>query len=246
MSGAIMKSLLFLLALVLLLAAPQVRAADCTMQDRTCVIEMLKASADKIERTDWRDQTYRELAKTMAFEGDADGAITIIDKIEGWDTKAMTIRGIGMATADRKLSKDVYDPIFKKLRTAADTIKDPPSFAIALTYIAMSQAFAGDDEGAWATAAEMENESLRNKAYGETGEIQAERGHFDAAMKSISFISTASYKNKAYTTVSKILADGKNYDQAFQAASAIANPYEQTSALQYVLDAQRPREIPHQ
>jgi hypothetical protein len=206
-------------------------------------LQAIKTDAANIENHSWRDQTYRELAKTLAFDGDVEQAISIIDLIQTPDTKAMTIRGIGMAVADNKMSKEQYDDIFKKLGAAAQKITDPPSHAIALTYIAMSQAFAGQNEEAWATAKAMENESLRHKAYGETAEIQAERGDFNSAMKSIGFIEAESYKNKAYATVSKILADGKLYNEALKAANNITNAYEKTSSMQYALDAQKPREV---
>jgi hypothetical protein len=207
---------------------------------------MLYVSASKIERKEWRDQTYRELAKTLAFDGDVDAAIEIIDHIDSPDTKAMTIRGIGMAVADAKQPKEFNDVVFEKLKESAAKITDPPSNAIAYTYIAMSQAFAGDDEGAWITASEMKNEALRHKAYAETAEIQAESGNFGAAMRSVDFITSLAFKNKAYNSISKILADGQLISEATTAAQAITDPYMQSEALQYVLDTQKPRDIPHQ
>jgi hypothetical protein len=238
------KALYLLFALSLICAVPAM-AAECALKDRACVINSLREAAGKIETVAWRDQTYRELAKTLAFDGDTDGAIALIEKIETPDTKAMTIRGIGMAAADNNLSKEQYVDIFQKLRVAADKITHPPSYAIALTYIAMSQAFAGDNEGAWKTASEMENEALRHKAYAETAEIQAEKGDYAAASKSIEFIASEAFRNKAYGTVSKILANGKKLDDALSAAQAITNPYKKAEALQYVLDVQKPREISH-
>jgi hypothetical protein len=220
--------------------------APCKLDDRACVLNDLQASADKIDNVAWRDQTYRELAKTLAFEGREDDAIALIDKIETPDTKAMTIRGIGMAVADKHYYPEHNEAIFQKLRVSANKITHPPSYAIALTYIAMSQAFAGDNEGAWKTASEMENDALRHKAYGETAEIQAEKGDAASAMKSISMIDSPSYKNKSYETVAKILADGKKLDEALAAAQAITEPYKKAEALQYVLDAQKPRELPHE
>lgn len=219
--------------------------AGCAPENRACIVDSLRKAAGKIETPAWRDQTYRELAKTLAFDGDTDGAIALIEKIENPDTKAMTIRGIGMAAADNKLSKEDYTAVFQKLRAAADKITHPPSYAIALTYIAMAQAFAGDNEGAWKTASEMENEALRHKAYGETAEIQAEKGDYEAVSKSIESITSAAFRNKAYGTVSKILADGGEMESALKAAEAIDNPYKKAEALQYVLDKQKPREIPH-
>lgn len=228
----------FLLLIMASLAFQPAKAQECQGHDPDCILEMLVASAQKIDRTDWRDQTYREIGKTLAHNEDYEGAIAIIDKIVSPDTRAMTIRGIGMAIAEQRKSKEIYDPLFKKLRTAAEKISEPPSYAVALTYIAMAQAFAGDNEGAWATAADMQNDSLRNKAYGETAEIQAEQGYFDPAFKSIGFISTSSYKDKSLTTVSKIFSDKGDFDNSFKMALAISNAYEQSAALQYILDKQ--------
>lgn len=238
------KAIYPLLGLFLIFTAPA-QAGECALNDRPCVIESLREAAGKIETVAWRDQTYRELAKTLAFDGDTDGAIALIEKIETPDTKAMTIRGIGMAAADNNLSKEQYADIFQKLRTAADKITHPPSYAITLTYIAMSQAFAGDNAGAWKTASDMENEALRHKAYGETAEIQAEKGDYAAVTESIKSITSPSYRDKAYGTVSRILADGKRLDEALKAAQSITNAYKRAEALQYVLDAQKPREISH-
>ncbi|MGB4106891.1 MAG: hypothetical protein WBK55_03750 [Alphaproteobacteria bacterium] len=236
---------LYILSVLPVLIAGPAHAAECAPKDRACIVDSLREAAGQIETPAWRDQTYRELAKTLAFDGDTDGAIVLIEKIENPDTKAMTIRGIGMAAADNKLGHEEYIAVFQKLRAAADKITHPPSYAIALTYIAMSQAFAGDNEGAWKTASEMENEALRHKAYGETAEIQAEKGDYAAASKSIESITSLAFRNKAYGIVSKILADGGKIDAALKAAEAISNPYKKAEALQYVLDKQKPREIPH-
>jgi len=219
------------------------QAEDCVAQDRACILKEIEAESAQIENTSWRDQTYRELAKTKAADGDMDGAIALIDKIETPDTQAMTIRGIGMAAADLKLEKAAYDALFTKLRARAEKIEHPPSYAIALTYIAMSQAFAGDNEGAWKTASDMENNALRHKAYGETAEIQAEAGDARAAMKSIGFIESAAFRNKAYALIAKILADREDFDDALAAAMALTNPYKKAHALQYILDVQKPHEV---
>jgi hypothetical protein len=108
-----------------------------------------------------------------------------------------------------------------------------------LTYIAMGQAFAGDNEGAWATAADMENDALRHKAYGETAEIQAENQDAAAAMKSIGFIESEAYRNKAYSTVSKIFANDEDFAAAFDAAMPINNAYKKAQAIEYLLNKQR-------
>ena len=253
MNNCLLKnSLSFAAAFFLVLTLmPGLSVADnavqpCSIDDRACVIREMIESAAHIENKSWRDQTFREIAKTMAFDGDIDGAVAMIEKIETPDTKAMSIRGIGMAAADNEYTKDEYDEIFGKLRVAAEKIKHPPSYAIALTYIAMAQAFARDNEGAWATAADMENDALRHKAYGETAEIQAEHGDFEAAKKSIAFIESEAFRNKAYTNISKILADTGKLQESLEAAQAITNAYKRTVAIQYTLDQQKPREIPHQ
>lgn len=219
-------------------------AKACSIENRGCVIDALLGEAAKIDNASWRDQTYREIAKTLAFEGRFDAAIDVWGKIETPDTKALTLRGIGMAAAEGSLDEDAYDALFKKLRARSETIEHPPSYAIALTYIAMSQAFAGDDQGAWDTAADMENAALRHKAYGETAEIQAEKGKFNEAMKSIGYIESGAFRNKAYSIVSKILADQGKLENALRAADNITNAYKKAKALQYVLDIQKPRELP--
>ena len=223
-------------------SAQAVDAPSCAYKDRTCVIDSLEATAASIDNQSWRDQAYRELAKTLAADNNLDRALGLIDKIITPDTKAMTIRGIGMAVAEQKLPEPEQLAAFTRLREAAEKITDPPSYAIALTYIAMAQAFAGDNEGAWATAANMKNDALRHKAYAETAEIQAETGNFNAAMRSIELINSQSFQNKALLSVAKILSDHEYYDEALKAAAEISNPYEKTTALQYVLDSQKPRE----
>ncbi|MCD8497754.1 MAG: hypothetical protein LRZ85_06540 [Alphaproteobacteria bacterium] len=218
-------------------------ASPCQMDDRVCVLKQIEETAEAIDNKSWHDQTLRELAKTYAFEGDTDKAISLIAKIQTPDTQAMTIRGIGMAAAGNELSQEQYDELFAKLRKAAETISHPPSYAIALTYIAMAQAFAEDDEGAWKTAADMENDALRHKAFGETAEIQAERGDFDAAMHSIEQIDSEAYRNKAYNIVAKLLADRKLFQEALNAAANITNAYKKAETMQYILDIQKPRAV---
>ena len=218
--------------------APFVFAQSCGIDDKDCIFKTIEAEALKIDNTSWRDQTYRELAKSKAANGDIIGALALIEKIETPDTQAMTIRGIGMEVADLELDKETADGVFSALREQAEIIEHPPSYAIALTYIAMGQAFAGDNEGAWQTAASMENDALRHKAYGETAEIQAEAGDYDAAMKSIAAIESTAFKNKAYALVSKILTERGQYEDGLKAAMQITNSYKKANALQLVLDQQ--------
>jgi len=214
----------------------------CTAKNRVCLVDEMITLAADIKNKAWQDQTFREIAKTLAFDGRFDKAVSLIDKIETPDTQAMTIRGIGMMLAAHNYNAEELSNKFSALHNKAKQIKHPPSHGIALTYIAMSQAFAGDDKGAWKTCAMMENVALQNKAYGETAEIQAERGNFKAAQKSINNIQSNSFRNKAYETISRILSENGLYDDALSAATAITNSYKKALAIQYLLDKQKPRE----
>ena len=86
----------------------QETGAACAPEDTDCLLLQLETEAGKIETVSWRDQTYRELAKLLAHEKKLDRAIALIDKIQSPDTKAMTIRGIGMAAADENFTADEY------------------------------------------------------------------------------------------------------------------------------------------
>lgn len=220
-------------------------STSCSVADRLCVIGQLKNEAAKIKNTAWRDQTYREIAKTYMFEGKFSEALALVEMINTPDTKAMTIRGIGMTLAAQDYDKKTRDDMFQFLRKEAETINHGASYAIALTYIAMAQAFSGDNEGAWTTAEDMTNAALRHKAYGETAEIQAEKGDFSAARHSIEKIDSLAFRNKAYSIVSGILADKALHQEAYEAAMSIENAYKRAQALQYVLDAQKPRDVKH-
>lgn len=215
---------------------------SCAKADRTCMLERLETLTAAIPEDSWRDRTWRELAKTLAFDGQADRAIAIIGKIKKPDTQAMTIRGIGMATAERKAPPEERGKIFQNLRAAAEKIEHKPSHAIALTYIAMAQAFAGDDEAARKTASEMTDDALRHKAYGETAEIEAERGDIEQMKRSLAAIDNDAYRAKSSLTVTKILARARLFDAAAELVQTIANPTLQTEGLQFILDRQISRE----
>ncbi len=208
----------------------------CTAMDRPCLMKQIETLTPNIEQQDWRDQTYRELAKTYTYEDQPGKAIALIEKIKNNDTKAMTIRGIGMAAASLKWPKQRYDGLFTQLSAEAKKITHPPSQGIAYTYIAMSQAFAGDDDGARKTAAAMENPALRNKAYGETAEIEAERGDITNVLKSIAAIDSSPYRNKAYDTVSRIFLDKAFVEHAYTAANKIDNAYLKAKSIQRILN----------
>lgn len=220
-----------------LLFSPTASYAKCSLEDKLCIMAEIKKTADGIENKSWRDKAYRELAKSYTYEGHEDKAIALISTIETPDTKAMTIRGIGMAAADSKWNnKERYDTLFKNLTTEAEKIEHKPSYAIAYTYIAMAQAFAKDDAGAMATAKGMENDALRHKAFGETAEIQAERGDFNAAMESIKAIDSIAFKNKAYATVATIFTKRGDLQHAYDAAQEIDNSYKRAQVLQTIIN----------
>lgn len=217
----------------------------CPVKDRSCILKQVLKDTALINNTAWRDQTYREIAKTYAFDKEFALAVDIIERIQTPDTKAMTIRGIGMALAPQGYSQEELGERFATLRGKAEKISHPASYAIALTYIAMAQAFAGDNEGAWKTAADMKNDALRHKAFGETAEIQAEKGDFKSAKISIEKIESLSFRNKAYSIVSRILSDHDLFQDAYAAANAITNPYKKAQTTQYMLDQQKPRDVKH-
>lgn len=212
--------------------------APCSGTDTACLLPELERINARITEPAWRDQTYRELAKLYMASGQTDQALALIPLIETPDTRAMTIRGIGMEAAKLKLDKPALDKIFISLRAEADKIDHPPSLGIALTYIAMSQAFAGDDAGAFTTARSMTNDALRHKAFGENAEIQAARGDLPHALESLAAIDDLSFRNKAYGIVSKIFADQKMYDAAMTTARKIENAYHQSQAMLYTVAKQ--------
>jgi len=256
--------ILFILAMAPSIApAANEKIPTCSSNDRDCMMRQIEALTPDIERQEWQDQTYRELAKTYAYDGKTDKAIALIDKIKNPDTKAMTIRGIGMAIASNvarmddmdkamaqpgapagstRASRQQFAATITALKEKAAAIQHGPSQGIAYTYIAMSQAFAGDDDGARATAASMTNAALQSKAYAETAEIEAERGDFANAMKSLSFIQASSFRNKAYDTVSRIFVEKAMIDPAYESASKIDNAYLRSKALQRILNKGNPEE----
>jgi hypothetical protein len=229
-----------IVVLVILAFWPAFAAAQdkfsCQAMDRPCLMQQMETLAPLIDNADWRDQTFRELAKTYTYEGRSDKALALLPKIQKPDTLAMTIRGIGMAAASQKLPKNQYDFLFGKLKEAASKITHAPSQGIAYTYISMSQAFAGDDTGARATAAAMDNAALRNKAYGEAAEIQAERGDLQNALLSLAAINTPSYQNKAYDTVSRLFLEKAMVSEAYECAQKIDNPYLKAKSIQRILN----------
>lgn len=234
--GTLLTALFILAAPAASFAVGEDKVPNCAAMDRPCLMRQIQALTPGIEQSEWRDQTYRELAKTYAYEGQTDKAIGLISLISKPDTKAMTIRGIGMAAASLKWPANKYNSLFAKLTAEAAKITDAAANGIALTYIAMAQAFAGDDNGARKTAAAMTNAALRNKAYGETAEIQAERGDFKQVMLSLDAIDASSFRNKAYDTVSKIFLDRAMVEEAYACTMKIDNAFLKAKSIQRILN----------
>ncbi len=212
--------------------------------DRACLSRMIEENAARIEEPAWRDQSYRDLAASRTIMGDTAGALALVPRIQNPDTRAMTIRIIGMAAAlYGKYTQDQMKGLFRALTRQADTIKEDGPHGIALTYIAMAQAFAKMDDDATATAASMTNDALRHKAFGETAEIQAERGDLTRASDSIARIESAAFRNKAYATVSGIFAEKGDYASALALANKIENPTRRAQALQKILNRQEEAQV---
>ena len=220
-----------------ILLAPSNAHASCDLQNKGCVMQEILDTASSIENPAWRDKVLRELAKSYTHEGKEDQALPLISQIQKADTKAMAIRGIGIAAADNNW-KDAprYATLFTALTKEAQKIDHLPSQGIAYTYIAMAQAFAKDDAGAMKTAKSMQNQALRNKAFGESAEIQAERGDYVAATESIQQIDSLAFRNKAYGLVAKILTQKGQLQDAYKAAQKIDNAYGKSQALQNIVN----------
>ena len=232
---------------LILLAVPafaQDTTVPCKAEDKACLMDQLESITGQIDEQDWKDQTYREIAKLLVHEKQNERAIGLIAKIKSPDKKAMTIRGIGMEAAKMELKREEYDALFKSLRAEAEKIDYPPSYAIALNYIADAQAQSGDDDAAMKTALGMENDEMRNKALYDCAKIQADRDDLDHAKASIAAIDNPGFRDKGYRDISKIFADNKKYDHALGAASAIDNSYQKAQSVLYILAKQiTPEEV---
>ncbi len=218
---------------------------ECQPANVKCIQSLIVTETQNIDESRWKNQSYRDLAVSIAFGGDVDGAIGYIKKINNSDTQAMTVRAIGMALAIHKeLSVDEYRTMFKKLNDFTPSILDEGARDIAYTYIAMAQAFAGLDDDAHTTTLVMKKDALKHKAYGETAEIQAERGDFARAMRSINAIDSVSFKNKALGIVSSIFLKAGDVEHAYQMAVKITNSTKKSSALQKIVNRQIGLDVP--
>lgn len=209
------------------------------MDAPSMMISTMMQEIPQIKEPRWRNNAYRDLAESMAFYyDDVTDAINIVKKIDNSDTQAITIRAIAMALAIHKnFSDERYKQMFNQLDDAAQIIKDEGARDIAYTYIAMAQAFAGLDADATKTTDAMKNPALKHKAFGETAEIQAERGDYDAAMNSVNLINSTAFKNKALSLISDIFVKRDELDKAYKTAMQITNPTKKSSSLQKIINA---------
>jgi len=231
------KSTVILWALIILFATPM--KAYAKIQSATHMMSLTQIEIEKIENDRWRNHAYRDLAVSLAFIDDLDAAMALIPLINNTDTQAMTIRAIGMSKAiHQDLPPSDYKALFTQLDKAAQQIDDEGARDIAYTYIAMAQAFAGLDADATATTAQMKNPALKHKAYGETAEIQAERGDFNAAMRSIQAIESTAFKNKALGIVSGIFLKKGEINHALTTAQMITNPTKKAESFQKIINHQ--------
>jgi len=234
------STFLFIIAIIGLTPIKSYAQIACTTNDLPCLFKTIEAEALKMNEPRWRNHAYRDLAVSKAMNGDIDGATALIAKINNADTQAMTIRAIGMAVAiHQNLPDDSYRSIFSQLDKSAQTIKDAGAKDIAYTYIAMAQAFAKLDDDATKTTLQMTNPALKHKAYGETAEIQAERGNATAALASINAIDSDAFKNKALAIVSGIFLKRDEIDTALSFAMKIENPTKKISAIQKIIDTRQ-------
>jgi predicted negative regulator of RcsB-dependent stress response len=233
------STILFLTIMMLSVNGHASETHACDYNDTSCLMTVTEASIEQITEKRWRNHAYRDLAVSLAYSGDIDKAVTLISKIDNPDTQAMTVRAIGMALANNKdLSDEAYKDVFSKLDNSSKTITHEGARDIAYTYIAMAQAFAGLDNDAMQTTLNMTKPELKNKALGETAEIQAERGDYDEAIRSINAIQSQSFKNKALGLVNDIFVKDEQFDLAYQTAIQITNATRKAKSLQNIIDAQ--------
>lgn len=231
---------IFAIATILCALALPARAQElpCAALDKTCLLDNLETMTAEIGEDDWRDQTYRELAKLYVHEKKSEKAVALIARIHSPDKKAMTVRAIGIEAAQTGLGKEEYDTLFTALRAEAEKIDHPPSYAIALNYIADAQALAGDDTAALKTAKDIENREMRNKALYDSAKTQAEQARIPAAIAGIETMDDPGFRDKAYLSVSKIRTEEKDYEGALKLASRIVNKYQRAQAVLAVLAKQ--------
>lgn len=211
---------------------------QCANDDPACLIKDLHESIAKIADFHWRDQVLREVAKALTEKGYPELALRIIEQVENQDTKAMTIRGIGVNTAKLSMPDDQKTYIYNQLKVAANNLSDAPSKDIAFRYIAKGQALAGFDAEADKTVDAVKDTSQRDKAYEEIAEVQAAQAKLDNVMETIARIESPSYRDRAYGAASKIFIKNGQIDPALKLAYKIETPYNRAQALLLVMKAE--------
>jgi hypothetical protein len=216
------------------------KLSACKENELKCILDYTKSNLFEISDKNWRDQIARDLVMRYADSGLKEDALSLINKIQNPDKKAMAIRaaGFGLAKFSNSSSKESDKIYFEQLDEIAKTISHDGARAIAYTYIAMGQALAHLDEDATKTALEMNNSALRNKALAESAEIQAERGDLKAANKSISYIDELAFKDKAYSITAEIFIKQQQYNEALLMADHIQNVYKKSKVLLKLTEAQ--------
>ncbi len=244
-----MRLLYFLAFTFFLITSAQAADAPplCASGDNTCLFTALQNATKNIDNDRYRDQTLRDMSKLMIHEKNFPAAIDLFHQIKSADTKAMTLRGIGVATAETDFLESDKKNIYTNLIEAAEEITEEDSRVIALRYVAKGQALAGFDDDAHATMRMIDNRSQRDKAFEEIAEVQAKQDKLGEAVKSIAAIESPPYRDRAYGAISKIFVHKENYESAIKTAQMIETPYNRAQALLLILTAQiTPAEVfPH-
>lgn len=217
---------------------------NCTADDNACMAKYMADLANVIKEKDWHDKVLREAAKFMTAAGMWQESLKLIPQIYNDDTKAMTIRGIGMALANQDPKTPELVAAFNKLMEAATTIVTEASNAVAVTYVAMGQAEAGLGDEALKTAAQMTNAALRNKAYGEIAETHAKKNNLAEIKKALVKIDDASFKDKYGHRCVEVLTASGHKNEAVEVAKMITDPYKQADALGLVLERSESKKAP--
>lgn len=235
----IMKLVRFLcLSALLLITNPAYAESWCSNMAKPCLSNRLEQIAPQVTNEKWRNSLYKDLAVIYVRDNHFDKALQQLRKISVPDTQAMTVRSMGMAFAKQKppATPEQKTAFFDSLKKATENIKHPPSHEIAHTYIAMAQALAGEENASNETAKNMENQALRNKAFAESSEIFAKKGHFETAFRTITYIDTQSFRNKALKIIADIALKDHLYNHALKAGQKIENTWLQAQTIKNILN----------
>ena len=204
--------------------------SSCALQqDDDAMLSCAGAALDKlipqIYNTRWRDQSFREQAKILIRHGSVDKAMSLLPQISNEDTKALTIRAIGIGMAELPLAPAAQNEYFDTLHKQAMTISHTGSQEIAMTYIAIAEASAGLFERALTSARTLRTNSLRNKSYQEIAEVLSAKGDTDNSFAALNLIDDPSFRNKAYGVIAAVFIKHGQLAAALQFAEHIEDPY---------------------